>query len=476
MKSTQRRRVFGEHLTSVDIFKKYILPSIKDKIYNYRWVDFFAGEGNLILPILDLVPTKKRVDFFKKHIFLFDVQPEMVAKMIDNTVAYGIPAHIARQNMMLRDNLKDYPDFVFNGLPIFHISNPPYLYFGYIKKHLHTKKYLPYFTGENKGYQDLYQLAMLNDLRYEIRNSIYIIPSNFIFGSSGANKIRDDFLPYYDIQKAIIFEKKIFEFTGVNVLIAFFERKNSAKKTATNFKGTKIGNTTSGDTTKTKTYCLKADNHYRAGGEFDDFVNTYKSNSPVKMKYYLSTDETDDNKGDISITLTDANNYGSSSYAKLTIAVNKEMHKRIKSNILFIRTVDTGSIDGRAGIYTIADVFGTDGILVTKSKYRTHPIQLFFDPPISTDEQILIMDYFNLMLEYFRDITDSEFITTYKYSDSTYTRKYVGLSQVRRLIETCPLGTMDNTDTMIFTGLVRNRDTVGLVDFVMNGGRELKVG
>ncbi|MGC8852904.1 MAG: N-6 DNA methylase, partial [Hydrogenobacter sp.] len=69
-----KKRVYGEHLTSIDIFKNFILPEIKEEIYNYKWVDLFCGEGNLILPILELIPKEKRIEFFEKHIFLFDIQ------------------------------------------------------------------------------------------------------------------------------------------------------------------------------------------------------------------------------------------------------------------------------------------------------------------------------------------------------------------------------------------------------------------
>lgn len=91
------------------------------------------------------------------------------------------------------------------------------------------------------------------------------------------------------------------------------------------------------------------------------------------------------------------------------------------------------------GLYKIRDIFDVDGLLVPKAKYRTHPIQLFIEPPLSVEDQILLKDYFNLILEFFREKTDSEFMTTYKYSKSEYTRKYLGLSQVKKLIQTFPL-------------------------------------
>ncbi|MCM8828672.1 MAG: hypothetical protein NC902_05240 [Candidatus Omnitrophica bacterium] len=41
----KKRREFGAHFTSVDIFKKFIFPEIKNILYKYSWIDLFAGEG-----------------------------------------------------------------------------------------------------------------------------------------------------------------------------------------------------------------------------------------------------------------------------------------------------------------------------------------------------------------------------------------------------------------------------------------------
>jgi hypothetical protein len=74
IKESLERRTFGEHITSKDIFLKYIFPEIKENLHEYIWVDFFAGEGDLILPILNNFPKQERIDFFEKNIYLFDVQ------------------------------------------------------------------------------------------------------------------------------------------------------------------------------------------------------------------------------------------------------------------------------------------------------------------------------------------------------------------------------------------------------------------
>ncbi|MCM8820793.1 MAG: hypothetical protein NC932_02440 [Candidatus Omnitrophica bacterium] len=205
----KKRREFGAHLTSIDIFKQFIFPEIKDILHHYTWIDLFAGEGNLILPILETIPKIKRIEFFKDHILLFDVQKEMVEKSIENAKNYGIPYEIAKNNIQLQDTLQNYPDFKNLQYPPYHITNPPYLYIGYIVKN--SERNLKYFSGANEGYQDLYQIALINDLRHSIQKLIYIIPTNFLFGFSVSNKIRRDFFQFYNIRKAIIFEKLIWK-------------------------------------------------------------------------------------------------------------------------------------------------------------------------------------------------------------------------------------------------------------------------
>ncbi|MBW9219855.1 N-6 DNA methylase [Methanothermococcus sp. SCGC AD-155-N22] len=312
-----KRRIYGEHLTPIEIFKEFILPEIKDKLHRYIWVDLFAGKGNLILPILEYIPEEERVDFFKNHIFLFDIQKELVEQAIQNAIKYGIPEEVAKENIQQRDTIKDYPRFLLNlELPVYHITNPPYLYIGYIVKHRETQKYLEYFKGENEKYQDLYQLALINDLRHGIEKMIYIIPSNFLFGFSVSNRIRTDFLKYYTIRKAIIFEKEIFEHTGTNVVICFFERKEVPKHEVFSFEGIKIGK----DIQKRK-YTLDPKNHYRAGNDFEEFISTYRADKPLKVKYYLTVEEVEKNKGDLEIEVIDANAYNGKEYKRIKIYV-----------------------------------------------------------------------------------------------------------------------------------------------------------
>jgi len=450
-----KRRKFGLHLTSIDIFYKYIFPEIKNVLDDYLWVDLYAGDGNLILPILDKIPVDKREQFFKKHIYLFDVQEDLVQKCIKNASKYGISKEIAERNIKTRDNLKNYPQILKQQkYPIYHITNPPYLYLGYIRKHSETQKYLEYFKKENEGYQDLYQIAMMNDLRSEIENLIYIIPTNFLYGASVSNKFRLDFLKHYKITKMVIFETSMFEYTGTYICIGFFKSKTISKDESQSFEGLKFKNKYA---CVKREYYLKPQYKYRAGSEFDEFIEENRSQNPIKVNYYLQKEEVLGNPGLFEITVIDANKYENNHYKNLVIKVDDMLKDKLVNNILYARTVDTGSIDGRAGLGIIKEHFGVDGILVSGNTYRTHPIQVFLEPELEFEDQILLRNYFNTILEHFREKLDSEFLTTYKYSKAEYTRKYLGLTQIRGLIETFPYELNDDDKEKLISFIKNNK-------------------
>jgi len=424
------RRIFGIHFTPIEIFNEYILPQIRPYIYNHTWVDLYCGEGNLILPILNLIPESDRPLFFREHILCFDIKEDAVNKAINNAIKYGIPEELARKNIKVRDTLKDYPE-INNKYPIFHITNPPYLYLGYIKKHKEASNELSYFTGANKGYQNLYQIALINDLRHGINNMIYIIPSNFLFSDSGANKIRKDFLRHYKINTCYIFEKKIFDHTGTNVMIVNFERSNLLN-IKLKFTAYKINSHI-----EKKDYILYEKNNFKPNNQYYDFIkNNYKKDH-INVKFYLKYNELENNKGNNKVVLLNSKDYKHGEYTKEIFYVNEKLYNKIKSNPLFIRTVDTGSLNGKAGLYLIYKEFNADGIFVNGNTYRTNPIQIFIEPKLTPEESYNLMLLFNKILNDLREKTGGDFMTTYKYTDNPkYIRKYLGLKQVKEILTT----------------------------------------
>lgn len=465
----KRRRALGEHLTPSALFREYVLPQLAPLRTQYRWVDMFAGDGDLILPLLELTPPAERAEFFREHIFLYDIQPEKVDRCIQRVVQLGVPESLARQNIQCRDTLAEYPSEILNSsLPVYHVTNPPYLYIGYIVKHPETQPYLQYFKGINEGYQDLYQIALINDLRHGIPRMVYIIPTNFLFGYSNSNKIRDDFMPFYEIERALLFEKELFEYTGVHVAICFFKRKERPAREVQEFEGVKINHAP-----QKRSYRLSPAFHYRAGAEFEEFTTQFRARTPLEVEYYLYLSTIEQNRGEHPLCLVDANEFTGKGYRRFSAEVSEQLYLRVKANPLFVRTLDTGTADGRAGLYLIPEIFQADGIVVTKSPYRTHPIQVFLEPTLPYEDILLLRDYFNLLLEHFRALTDSEFLTTYKYSESAYTRKYLGLSQAKALIETFPYLDVSVVQREQLRQLVTARDAqgvIGLLKVIRSGG------
>ncbi len=217
-----------------------------------------------------------------------------------------------------------------------------------------------------------------------------------------------------------------------------------------------------------KKYSLSPQNFYRAGSKFDEFVSCFKSTLPLKIKFYLTLNEVEQNKGSKEVKLLDVNNFSNGYFRFNIYSVNEKLYKKIQNNPLFLRTLDTGSWNGRVGIYNVKETFGVDGIVVTKQKYRTHPIQIFITPELPLDDLFLLKNYFNLMLEYFRDITDSEFLTTFKYSNSDYVRKYLGLSQAKKLLETFPVHLMNPKKKKELRIMIEQKNVEGIKNILLD--------
>ena len=426
----ERRRNFGSHLTPVDIFEDYIYPNISDRLLDYAWTDNFCGEGNLILPMLEHVDEAHRIRFFEDHVFLSDVSEDAVLRSREKAAGYGIPLDIAEKNILTNDGMKAFPRLN-TKFRVFHITNPPYLYLGYIAKTPSVRPYLSYFTGSASGLQDLYQIALLRDFEEGLDKMVYIIPSNFLYGNSVSNEIRKLLFSKYRLEKATVIEKRIFQYTGTNVVICFFE-KSSGK--AQNFT---LPVTTVGDTTSSSNITLDRRNDYRAGLFFDDFLSDLPKND-LKFRFYLSEEELLARPGNYKTHVVDVSRFSNRTYAKREYMINDDTISFIRSNILFLRTLDSGSWKGRCGLYNIREEFNADAIVVSGKKYRTHPIQILF-ASLPAEEQEYLRIYFNKTLEYARYRFNSEFLTTYKYSSSSYTRKYLGLNQARSILTTYPI-------------------------------------
>ena len=416
--------------TPTGIFEKYILNKIKNSLDDFIFVDFFCGSGNLILPILKHTDFNKRIDYFKEHIFMFDTLQEQVDKSIENAKKYGIPENIAKDNIKVRDTISNYPTELIDkyGDKIFHITNPPYLSTHVIGRSS-FKSDISRFSGEYSAFSDLYQIALYNDTKHNVKNMIYIIPSNFLFSTISAKNIRNAVFESYDVNSAILFEKKVFDYTGTNVGIFEFVRTN---KTAD--KKTFVAKKIYYNGEKPIKYELLKKYDYAGGTKFYEFLEKTPKAKDYKIFFKLKEKELDDNRGDNNATI-----YYTNTKEIKSVGVNESEFNKIKNNILYARIVDAGSKDKRIGLYDIRKFYkNCDGVASLTKFHRVAPIEVFISPQISIENQEKLIDEFNNRLDDLRNKTDSDFLLTFQVPfGNGYIKKYMPIKSFSNLMLVC---------------------------------------
>ena len=426
----KQTKQYGVFPTPIEIFENYIFGLIKDKINDFVFMDLFCGSGNLVLPILGHIDSDKRIDYFKDHIFMFDVLQEQVDKSIENAKKYGIPENIARENIKVRDTIANYPIELTDkyGDKIFHITNPPYLSTHVIGRSS-FKSDISKFEGEYSSFSDFYQIALYNDMKYKVKNMIYIIPLNFIFSTISAKNIRNLIFENYDVNNAIFFEKKIFDHTGTNVGIFDFNYSGKMEDKKM-FLAKKIGY----DKEKTVKYELLKKYDYAGGTDFYEFLDKNNVESGYKISFKLKEGELESNRGSHSVMI-----YYTNSKELKNIEVSENEFNKIKNNILYARIVDAGSKDKRIGLYDIRKFYkNCDGIASLTKFHRVAPIEVFIAPQISIEKQEKLIKEFNTRLDELREKTDSDFLLTFQVPfGNGYIKKYMPIKFLSKLLLIC---------------------------------------
>lgn len=472
-----RKKLYGAYETPKWIFDKYIFPKIVDKLYNYIWVDMFCGSGNLVLPILEHVEKDKRVDFFEKHVFLYDILPEMVQCARNKAIRLGIPEELAKRNIQVRDTLKNYPtEILRKGKPVFHITNPPYLYTEIPQ--IDEKRFITDFWRKQlkntKLFRDPYHLALYNDLVHGIEKMIYIVPMNFLYGSGEKIRVRKILLRHYYILDAIFFDTDVFEETGQRVALFYFSRKQYGIDEKQELELLWIR---SNNVEKKRKIVLLPEDDYRPSTSFEEFVKRNKSMRPLKVKFLLHVSELEKNKGDNRIVCIDTNEYeyGANTYNRKEFFVNNQLYEKIIGNQLYLRTIDKAGDEKKLGLYRVKDDFGADCLMysVKRTKPRTL-LHVFIEPKLSNEEQCLLMKYFNVLIEYFRHVDEEMFLKIFKYDKyRDKARRYLSITQARKLIETFPILELSSNEKNEFKKIVEKGDAEKIIEFVKKRKKRL---
>ncbi len=249
-----------------------------------------------------------------------------------------------------------------------------------------------YFKDSN--FEDLYQISLDSILNSE--EGIVIVPINFL-SAENSKKIRGKFFGKFEIVEMNYFTCQVFPDTTYNVIAFYYRKKNDCFVDKFNIK------THIYPQNKIMDIELKRDLDWTINGSFLKIINNQKNELGV---YRLTEKDVEENHGDIEVPA--AYNHTKNSRA---ITISKNLYDLIKSNIILLKAIDSGTEKGKISLENIRK-YNVD-CLVSKESSR-HMIYFIFKNKISISEQERIIDIFNREINRMRDKYSSLFLTNYR--------------------------------------------------------------
>lgn len=350
----------------------YILQNLEKYIRGKEVIDPFAGSGDLI----EWAKKNKA-----KKISGFDIDKKFT------NIGY-----IFCNDSIL--NPKRY-EFV--------LTNPPYLNINKASQETKEKYFSKYQL------EDLYQISLASIMNSQ--EGIIIVPINFL-SAENSKRIRDLFFSKFKIVEMNYFKQQVFPDTTYNVIAFYYTRKNDYSSKfrieAHIYPDNNLIN-------------ISLDKNYgwTIGGEFLNKIKNQKNNLGI---HRLTEKDIEDGKGGIRIKA--AFNHINE---KFNVEISSKLHGQIKSNILLLKAIDSGSDDGRIALEDIR-TYNVD-CLISKPTSR-NMIYLLSDEKWQLGEQKEIIKLFNSEINLLRDNYMSLFLTNFRDND----RKRISFDFVYKFI------------------------------------------
>lgn len=268
----------------------------------------------------------------------------------------------------------------------FVITNPPYLNINKASKETKEK----YFKN---SFEDLYQISIASIMNSE--EGIIIVPINFLSAENSV-KIRKIFLNKFKIVKMNYFTKKVFSDTTYNV-VAFYYKKGHRPVNSFDIKTVILPDN------KKINLSLYRKHDWIIG---DGITRSIKYQDNFLGIYRLTEQHLTQNPGSVQISIAYSHIDN-----KTKTTVSKKLFDDIKSNIIFLRAIDSGSKEGKIKLEDIGN-YNLD-CLVSKESSR-HMIHLMFSQSISIENQEKIIEIFNNTINDLRDKYSSLFLTNFR--------------------------------------------------------------
>jgi len=335
----------------------YILNGLEKFVKGKDVIDPFAGNEDLIF-------------WAKQHGAKSAIGHDIDKRYVDNRIVF-------------------YNDSIKNPLKYnFVLTNPPYLNIN--KANSEIKKH--YFNKNN--FEDLYQISLFSMLNSD--EGIVIVPINFL-SAENSRKIRDIFFSKFEIVEMNYFRHQVFPDTTYNVIAFYYRKKNNYFNDKFSIKthiypGNKIINIK-----------LKKDFFWTINGEFLKIIKNQRNELGIRR---LTEKDISARRGLIEMTaaFNHIKNIG-------TIKVSKNLFDDIKSNIILLKAIDSGTEKGKIALEDVRKY----GIycLVSKETSR-HMVYFIFKDKIPITAQKEIIDIFNREINEMREKHSSLFLTNYR--------------------------------------------------------------
>lgn len=380
MTKKEEKKQFGQFFTKNS---DYILNGFESLIFEKELIDPFAGGGDLI----EWAEKNKA-----RKISGFDVDKNYV----DN------------KKIFLNDSIANQKKYKFV------ITNPPYLNVNKANEKIKSQ----YF--KSSGFEDLYQLS-LNSLM-DSEEGIVIVPINFL-SAENSKKIRNIFFSKFRIVRFNYFKHQVFPDTTYNVIAFYYKKKNNILDDSFVIKATIFPEKKKVDIELRQKY------NWTIGGEIQYLINNQKNDLGI---YRLTEKQMNECKGQIKIkaALNHIKNVED-------VCVSREIFETIKSNIILLKAIDSGSEDGKIALVNIKD-YGVD-CLISKESSR-HMIYLVFNEAVSIEDQKKLVGLFNEKINELRESYLSLFLTNFRDND----RKRIGFDFVYKFINYLYLNNFNN--------------------------------
>ncbi len=285
----------------------------------------------------------------------------------------------------------------------FVLTNPPYLNIN--KADSETKK--KFFF--DKRFEDLYHYSLNAILKSD--EGIVIVPVNFL-SAENSKKIRALFFAKFTIPEMNYFKYQVFPDTTYNVIAFYYRKKKNVWANECAVKTHIYPNNEIVDIKIEQAF------DWSIGGA--DLHALEMQGNVLGVRRLM---ESDIRSGTRNIKA--AFNHVKD---KKDIAISEDLYQTIRSNILLLKAIDSGSEEGKLALDNIRN-YGVE-CLVSKESSRHMIYLLFENQHVSIEEQEQIKDLFNKEIERLRKKHLSLFLTNYRDKD----RKRISFDFAYKLI------------------------------------------